>query len=154
MANHHDHSDVVPDVQNGGSDHVEIGFLDEPTRLIHVRFHRTKEKSTSFSQPEGGVMKSFLSGERREKALLLPGGHMSPMKGCLVEGPDHLESPGIDVVEDFEALEEKGRTQVVAGGIQIRQRPYSGIEQTFSEHAGSTPTHATDDDGIFGTGHR
>ena len=30
MANHHDHSDVITNAQDGGGDYVEIGFLDEP----------------------------------------------------------------------------------------------------------------------------
>ena len=43
MANHHDHSDVITNVQDGGGDYVEIGFLDEPTGVIPIRFHGTKK---------------------------------------------------------------------------------------------------------------
>ena len=74
---------------------------------------------------------------------------MSAMKGFLQKRPDHLESTGIDVVEDVTPLEKQGRTQVITGGVEIGQRPDSGVEQTFSEDAGSTPPDASDDDGIF-----
>ena len=94
-------------------------------------------------------METVLLGERIDVDLLFPGGDVSTEKSLLEKRPDHFKSTGFYVIEDVTSFEKKSRAEMVTRGVDIRQRPYSGVEQTFSEDTGAATTHTADHDEIL-----
>ena len=94
-------------------------------------------------------METALFGERLDVDLLFAGGNVSTEKSLLEKRPDHFESTGLNIFEDVTAFEQQSRTEMVTCGVEIRQRPDPGVEQTFGEDAGATTTHTADHDGII-----
>lgn len=95
------------------------------------------------------MVKTALLGEGLDVDLLFLGGNVSAVKRLLEKRPDHFKSTGSNVIEDVTSFEQQSGAEMIARRIDVRQRPDSGVEQTFGEDAGATATHTADHDEIL-----
>ena len=94
-------------------------------------------------------METALLGEGIDVDLLFIGGNMPTLKRLLEKRPDHFKSTRLNVIEDVSSFEQQSGAEMIARGIEIGQRPDSGVKQAFGEDAGATATHTTDHDEII-----
>ena len=94
-------------------------------------------------------MKTALLGEGIDVDLLFFGGNMPTLKRLLKKRPDHFKSTRLNVIEDVSSFEQQSGAEMIARGIDIGQRPDSGVEQAFGKDAGATAAHTADHDEIL-----
>ena len=95
------------------------------------------------------MVKTALLGEGLDVDLLFSGGDVPAEKRLLEKRPDHFKPTGLNVFEDVTSFEQQSGAEMIARGIEIGQRPDSGVEEAFGEDAGATATHTTDHDEII-----